>query len=427
VLGLLTGAKRYAHVTALRNDSVNPALLGMKRVCSEDSVRRGLAALEPEAATAWLRRHLDYVVRPLMSEPWILDVDSSVKPVYGQQEGAVVGYNPTKPGRPSHVYHTYAMAEVRLVLDVEVTAGNAHHASHGLPGLIRLLDGMAANERPELVRGDAAYGSERVMSDLEAREQDYLFKLRMTKKVQRQVAKLAAQRGWRDAGQGWQAAETELQLAGWSRKRRVVVLRRRIDKDTSALIGQQSDAAGQAPSLVEIIAPDRTIYEYTALVTSTDAEPLSLAGLYRSRADAENILDELKNHWGWGGFTTQDLARTQTMARMTALVYDWWSLFVRLIDPMTPREAVTSRPLLMDGVARATRHAGRTTLTITSAHGRHPGMRRAFAEVAAFLADLRQNAPQLTAVERWCRILARALTPYLFGRRPKPPPNLLPA
>jgi hypothetical protein len=46
---------------------------------------------------------------------------------------------------------------------------------------------------------------------------------------------------------------------------------------------------------------------------------------------------------------------------------------------------------------------------------------------AQFLAELRQNAPQLTAVERWCRILARALIPYLYGRRPSPPANLLPA
>jgi hypothetical protein len=67
---------------------------------------------------------------------------------------------------------------------------------------------------------------------------------------------------------------------------------------------------------------------------------------------------------------------------------------------MTPREAITSRPLLMDGVARATRHAGRTTLAITSAHGRHPGVRQAFSDVAAFLTELRQTAPQLTAVER---------------------------
>jgi hypothetical protein len=358
-----------------------------------------------------------------------------VKPIYGHQEGPEIGDNPTKPGRPSHVYHTYAMAEVRLVLDVEVAPGNEHHASYGLPGLLRLLKGMQPHERPELVRGDAAYGSERVMADMEALDQDDLLaaeaadcmsKLRMTKKVQRQVAKLAAQRGWQRVGQGWEAAETALQLTGWTRKRRVVVLRRRIDRDTSTLLSQaQPDK--NAPALIEILSPDRKVHEYTALVTSTDAEVLTLASLYRGRADAEKILDELKNHWGWGGLTTQDLARTRTMARITALVSDWWSLFVRLIDTTTPREAITSRPLLMDGVARATCHAGRTTLAITSAHGRHPGIRQAFSEVAAFLAKLRQNAPQLTAVERWCRILARALIPYLYGRTPSPPANLLPA
>jgi hypothetical protein len=428
MLGLLAGAKRYVHVTALRNDGVNPALLGMTRVCSDDSVRRALAALDPEAAAAWLQRHLDYVVRPLMAEPWILDVDSSVKPIYGHQEGAEVGYNPTKPGRPSHVYHTYAMAELRLVLDTVVMPGNQHHGSHSLPGLTRLLDEMAAHERPYLVRGDADYGAERTMADLEQRGQAYLFRLRMTSNVKRKLPKLAAQRGWRDVGQGWQAAETRLRLGGWSRKRRVVVLRRPIRKDTSSLLRHDTDAAGQAAlGLVEVLDSNRQIYEYAALVTSLGSEVLSLASLYRDRADAENLFDELKNHWGWGGFTTRDLARTRITARITALVYNWWSLFVRLIDPRTPREAITSRPLLMDGVARATRHAGRTTLSITSSHAEHPGVRQAFAEVANFLAELRQTAPQLTEIERWCRILARALSPYLFGRTPKPPPNLLPA
>ena len=40
----------------------------------------------------------------------------------------------------------------------------------------------------------------------------------------------------------------------------------------------------------------------------------------------------MKNQWDWGGFTTQDLKRTQITARVTELVYNWWSLFVRLIE-----------------------------------------------------------------------------------------------
>ena len=42
-LGVLAGQWRYAHLTALRADRVNPASLGMSKVCSEDSARRAFA------------------------------------------------------------------------------------------------------------------------------------------------------------------------------------------------------------------------------------------------------------------------------------------------------------------------------------------------------------------------------------------------
>ena len=86
-------------------------------------VRRALAKIDEASGVEWLQRHLDYTFRPLLGEPWILDVDTTVKPLYGREEGAVVvGYNPHKPGRPSHTYH-YAIAELRLMLEVEVQAG----------------------------------------------------------------------------------------------------------------------------------------------------------------------------------------------------------------------------------------------------------------------------------------------------------------
>ena len=50
----------------------------------------------------WLHGHLDDTVRALLSEPWVLDCDTTIKPLHGRQEGTVVNYNPKKPGRPSH-------------------------------------------------------------------------------------------------------------------------------------------------------------------------------------------------------------------------------------------------------------------------------------------------------------------------------------
>jgi hypothetical protein len=49
------------------------------------------------------------------------------------------------------------------------------------------------------------------------------------------------------------------------------------------------------------------------------------------------------------------------------------------------------------------------------------------AEVAAFFTSLRPMAEQLTDLERWYRILSRALVKYLKGRQLGPPPIALPA
>ena len=53
----------------------------------------------------------------------------------------------------------------------------------------------------------------------EARELPFLFKLRVTANVKRRIEKLAEAREWVDAGQGFEAKESEVRLAGWSRKR----------------------------------------------------------------------------------------------------------------------------------------------------------------------------------------------------------------
>ena len=102
----------------------------------------------------WLQEHLYRCYSPLLSQPWILDADVTVKPLYGKQEGAVAGYNPKKPGRPSHTSHTYMIANLRLILDGEVQAGNQSASCHSAPGLWALLERRPLQHWPAFVRGD---------------------------------------------------------------------------------------------------------------------------------------------------------------------------------------------------------------------------------------------------------------------------------
>ena len=115
---------------------------------------------------------------PLLTEAWILDVDTTIKPLYGKQEGAIVGYNPHKPGRPSHVYHSYMMANIRLMLDVETHSGNRNAGKYTAPRLWSFIETQPETHWPDFIRGDCSFGTEEIMTKAEAIGLPYLFKLK---------------------------------------------------------------------------------------------------------------------------------------------------------------------------------------------------------------------------------------------------------
>ena len=108
------------------------------------------------------------------------------------------------------------------------SAANRHRSKSAAPALWALLERLGREHWPRLVRGDKDWGSEGNMASCEGAGLDYLFKLRLTKGARRLAERLMARDEWEDAGQGWSGIEAALRLHGWSRTRRVVVLRRRL-------------------------------------------------------------------------------------------------------------------------------------------------------------------------------------------------------
>jgi hypothetical protein len=388
----------------------------MTKVASEDSVRRGLSAMKEEASEPWLKKHLQFTYKPLLEEPWALDVDTTVKPLYGHQEDAKVGYNPQKPGRPSHAYHSYFIGNLRMVMDVEVQAGNQTAASFAQPELWSLLDGLPKSNYPRLLRGDCNWGTERAMEGTEQREIPYVFKLKQSVNVKKLLAKLMGHDPWVDAGQKWQGLDTELQLSGWSKKRRVVVLRRPLREAVAEEKKSKRKAAKQLNLDLLEATYQGVLYEYAVLVTSLKDEVRTIAQHYRDRGDSENNFDELKNQWAWAGFTTHDRNRCQVMARIKALVYNWWTIYMRLGIPDKHAEAITSRPLALHGIARRTRHSNQTTVEVTSTHSKALVIAEALTKVSGFLKRIKATAEQLTQVARWRLILSAAFQHFLRGK-----------
>jgi hypothetical protein len=418
LLSILAGHHRYAHISTIRFDGVNPGLLGMEKVVSEDAARRAMKAIEEAAGVSWLDSQLHLSTEAAIAAgSWILDTDTTVKCLYGKQEGAVVSYNPTKRGRPSHNYHSCFMANTRLALCVEVNQGNEHTAHHVMPSLWNYYDSLSAERRPALIRGDIFLGNEGFLVAAESRQAHYLTKLRLTANVKRLIERLFFGTNWVDAGHGFEGVESELKLVGWTRSRRVIVTRRLIQDNIVLTDDKQMNIAFvDMPETVKR-------YEYAVLVTDLPYEVHAIAQLYRDRADAENCFDELKNQWGWGGYTTQDLKRCRLVSRMVALIYNWWSLFVRLASGKH-HEAITSRPLLLYGVARQTKHAGQTTLKISSNHAKSSAVVIVLQKLNEFLKWLKISAEQLEVEQRMALIVKKAFQ-NILNKTGTPP--LLPA
>ena len=194
MLGILAGSKRYAHIAGVRGDAVAAHALGLKGLVSEDSVRRALKAMAPESSQAWMRTAL--------MEQRAQRAGSALGAGRRRHDQAAVwppgrrraGLQPahagtTKPGRTSHVLHTFWVDNLRLVLDAVLTSGKQHSSGHAKAALGQLLDDLG-DKASALVPGDCGYGNEDIIKVCEQRGQPYL--VRLTQDGQRQAADRAA-------------------------------------------------------------------------------------------------------------------------------------------------------------------------------------------------------------------------------------------
>ncbi|HLP26313.1 MAG TPA: transposase, partial [Acidobacteriota bacterium] len=134
-------------------------------------------------------------------------------------------------------------------------------------------------------------------------------------------------------------------------------------------------------------------HELAAYVTNLDeptANAWQVQTLYRERADAENVFDELKNQWGFNGFCARSRRVSAQVARL--LVYNLWSLFVRLLEPARHVEAAGRRRWFLVIAARLVESGRQKTLQV-SVQGRWwKPLKTGYTRVAQWLAS---TAPQL--------------------------------
>jgi hypothetical protein len=112
---------------------------------------------------------------------------------------------------------------------------------------------------------------------------------------------------------------------------------------------------------------------------------------------------------------------------LVVLVYNWWSLYTRLLNPDKRHEAITNRPLMLESVGRKTSHSGQTTVTITSSHAKASVVQAAMQVLTRFFKELAHTAEQLSIAENVELIARKAYSKMLPVLPPENGMKLLPA
>jgi Transposase DDE domain group 1 len=150
--------------------------------------------MAPQALTRLRKLHDRFlakmIAKPHLPSGLIFDLDSTVLVVYGKQQGAEVGYNPTKRGRRS--YHPLLCFEGRTkdFWHGELRPGNVHTASGTLDLLKACFAKIPSEIRSVIIRADKGFYDRRSVEWLEECKARFVIVARLTRPIKRKLAHL---------------------------------------------------------------------------------------------------------------------------------------------------------------------------------------------------------------------------------------------
>jgi hypothetical protein len=310
----LSGGSRFSHVAWWGHGiEAVKASFGVKWLPQSASVLTRFFAKFEQSHNESLRKSVVKLAYKLIEHGKVsedvLILDSTVCERYGSQEGACKGYNPRKPGRPSH-HPLKAFLGSGYVVNLWNRRGDTHTAHQcilfhkltllELPGWLRIKWTLA----------DSGFGEEKFLEYMESRGHRYIVALRLTACVQ---CAIYFNKDWKQLAPGIEIWETEARLSTWEKFRRLIVIRQNVRT--------RPKAAGKQPLLFKELEEHRD-YRYSVLVTNdseTSAE--DIWALYRPRANVENCIKELKGGYGWHEFNVHSFWGTEAVMILIGMVF----------------------------------------------------------------------------------------------------------
>ena len=208
-------------------------LVGLKQFPDPTALRRYLGRLSPKAIRQLARLH-DQLRWQLFNLPQArtrltFHLDSVVLTLYGKQQGARLGYNPKKKGRPS--YHPLLCFEAhgQEFWHGSLRPGDAATNTGARALVTRCLQKAPSTIARSRIRllADSGFFSGRLVEDLDQAGCGYMIVCSKAKSY----LPMAEGAGFKELSFGWAVAEFRFKPQRWTAEHRFIMVRRPVPED----------------------------------------------------------------------------------------------------------------------------------------------------------------------------------------------------
>jgi len=314
---IVLGLERIETAEILRRNGVFHYLTGLRSYPHPTALRRFLKRTAPHLTSQLVRFH-DQLRTVMLGRPHprtsiVIDLDSTVCTLYGNQEGAMKGYNPHKRGRKS--YHPLLAVTAGLgdTLDGVLRPGNVSSA-HGTRELLeRIFGKLPEAVRTIRLRADKGFYDGKIIKYLNENRVGFVIAAKVTNPLRYSWYG----KKFRAFAPGFAVTEFDYQPHQWHQPYRFVVIRREIpEEDTEQL------------KLFKLGK-----FFYAAFVTNLEMKPENVWRFYRDRAALELLIKELKYSYPLAKIPTHDFQANEAYFHLLLLTYDLVNWYQRLCLP----------------------------------------------------------------------------------------------
>ena len=239
-----------------------------------------------------------------------LDADSTVKTVYGNQQGAAKGFNPKKRGAKSYHPLIAFVSEIKVIANSWFRPGSAY-TSNGIIEFIKQTACYLPEKSKVFFRADSGFFSGALFDYLESLNWDYLVKVKF-----KGLTKFLKKQDWTllDGHDDIWVCQFDYKAGTWTKSRVLKAVRRIKKYETREEFGKQ------------VFVP---VYEYACYCSTLALDVWDIHKKYVERSVSETWIEQVKSHLFAGTTLTDNFWANDILWQLGVFAYNL-SVIMRL-------------------------------------------------------------------------------------------------